>query len=316
MQANPSSSLKPLLFVLGGQQPPIDLQSVIQASVRGKENTEISRAAIELEKAITLINAAVGGACTSLQAMSALMLPEQLSIILWLAYLAFTKETEEIEEFDFIDKRNRTSWHVLQELANVNLLDWQTTLFAQLALTEIPREIEFPPGHPLPGRVYRQHPLVSFSNFYYPTQSFYSYIRDEREAELIHIMADLGANEIVIRDLSHDSLSTSHLADSLPIQTLHFPGKRWSPDIALEYSKYHWLPYETTWKMVIEERINHGCLEATIQIDIDFSRILIGQLSRIKNLINEFFSINPEFLDSSWHQVMQPRQVEIKFPQS
>lgn len=315
MQSNLSRPLKPLLFVLRDRQPPIDLQALVQSALQGRANAETSRAAIELEKVITSINAEVGGACSSLQSMAALMLPEQLATMLWMSYLLFIKETRESDDDHFIQKRNRASKAVLQALANVDLVSWHNTFLDQFPLSALPYEIRFPPGHPLPGKAYRQHPLYLFNNFYYPSQSFYSYVLDERKSELIRIMADLGASEIVIYDFSQSSVGANASGGSPSVQTLRYPGKAWIASTTLDYSKYCWLPNEVDWKTVISERITHGCLEATIQIDIDFSRVLTEQLHRIKSLVNQFFSIDPAIVDNAWHQIMQTHQFRVKFPQ-
>lgn len=54
----------------------------------------------------------------------------------------------------------------------------------------------FPPGHPMPNKLYRQHPLPDKKHYYMPNDYYYKILLEEKEVELIKILCDLGANKI------------------------------------------------------------------------------------------------------------------------
>ncbi|MGB3511853.1 MAG: hypothetical protein WBA93_21975 [Microcoleaceae cyanobacterium] len=77
-------------------------------------------------------------------------------------------------------------------LSEFNLEGW-SEFITETPYSDIPEDFDFPPGHPLPGKLYRAHPLKSKSNKYIPIEVFDSLLYAEREAELIRLLVDLGA---------------------------------------------------------------------------------------------------------------------------
>lgn len=86
-------------------------------------------------------------------------------------------------------------------LSEFNLEGW-SEFITETPYSDIPEDFDFPPGHPLPGKLYRAHPLKSKSNKYIPIEVFDSLLYAEREAELIRLLVDLGATQITIKEKS------------------------------------------------------------------------------------------------------------------
>ena len=84
-------------------------------------------------------------------------------------------------------------------LNEFNLEGW-SEFITETPYSDIPEDFDFPPGHRLPGKLYRAHPLKSKSNKYIPIEVFDSLLYAEREAELIRLLVDLGATKITIKE--------------------------------------------------------------------------------------------------------------------
>ena len=83
------------------------------------------------------------------------------------------------------EKQNKdTQSDINQILNSLKLEDW-SSFVAQIPYTSIPKDFDFPPGHPLPGKLYRSHPLKSKINNYIPIEAFDYLLYAEREDELI-----------------------------------------------------------------------------------------------------------------------------------
>lgn len=321
-QAGQKSNLnhrKPLIYVIAVEQSTIP--ELLTLALEGRERVEFSRAELELKKALRLMALMTGGNASSLPFLSALSLPGPTTAILWTANALLSIDTERTD----IDpeKTNRDSLHLLQALNHVSLNYWYEDLVEKVSISSIPAEIKFLPGHPIAGKLYRQHPLESKQEYYYPVDSYYSLIYDEREAELIQILSDLGATKIVIdkpqrsRNAGTKTIENDDLVEiedfSSGTFVFDYIGRNWSPNLNFDTSKYIWLDYEPMWKSVVNGRISNGALSASFEINIDFSNTIAGKLEGIEGLVNEMESINYIDLEALLKLTLRKRRVQVKF---
>ncbi|MGK7945427.1 MAG: hypothetical protein AB4058_13255 [Microcystaceae cyanobacterium] len=212
---------------------------------------------------------------------------------------------------------------VLEELeAQLNLLH----------IKEIPEELRFPPGHPIPQKLYREHPLKAKANHYIPVESYYSLLFEEREAELIRILAELGATKISIEEESNEQLVLNFAGETevqkianlegkiekqgtqeyKKVRTQEYIGKYWTPDLSFDRAKYSWLDYEPTWEAIVEGRLNNGQLSAVIELTTDISNEITTTMGLAEGLLKQLgaFELNLDF--SQNHLKRRKFMVEFK----
>jgi len=153
--------------------------------------------------------------------------------------------------------------------------------------------LDFPPGHPLPGKLYRAHPLKSKSNKYIPIEVFDSLLYAEREPELIRLLVDLGATKITIKEKKVGKTATEIEANAKltgaggvegkiegdtnssdeSIRNLSLEGKPWNLEIVEKFDEknYSWLAYEPASTAVAHSRLYGKCLTASIELTNDDS---------------------------------------------
>ncbi|MCG8566915.1 MAG: hypothetical protein MI747_17725, partial [Desulfobacterales bacterium] len=156
----------------------------------------------------------------------------------------------------------------------------------------------FPPGHPLPGKIYRLHPLAELansnkSNVYIPEETYDDVLYAEREAELIKLLVALGATRISIRKagmgyqqeskITSDSSSADASVASIKrerknqsytslgqytcdARTFTLEGLEWKKSDRLDLSPFGWLLYEPSWGAMVNAREVGGCLQASIEL--------------------------------------------------
>jgi hypothetical protein len=304
---------------------PNPYQNPLLGLIEGKAQVEISRAGLELKKVIVYLNSITGGAIGSLPTLVALNLPHRLLTLLWIAHTLFDESFFHSEDyFKFLDHDARM---LFRAIAQVSLKQWQEEIVETVSILNIDPKIGFPLGHPLPDRFYRQHPLKEKANHYYPVELFHVLLRDEREAELIELLSDLGANKIMIQNQANSSErfegdSDALLRSSLGVpqasadRTFEFPGKHWSSDLKFDPTRYLWLAYEQTWQTIAHTRVYQGCSSASLELTIDMANAISGQIDQIKNLAAEYKSINLESLSTLKSRILQPRKLCVTFPTS
>ncbi|NEQ41517.1 MAG: hypothetical protein F6K40_37120 [Okeania sp. SIO3I5] len=114
-------------------------------------------------------------------------------------------------------------------LNEFNLEGW-SEFITETPYSEIPEDFDFPPGHPLPGKLYRAHPLKSKSNKYIPIEVFDSLLYAEREAELIRLLVDLGATKITIKEKKVGKTATEIEANAQLTEKFWFKASPWIGD--------------------------------------------------------------------------------------
>jgi len=153
----------------------------------------------------------------------------------------------------------------------------------------------FPPGHPQIGKSYKLHPLASLSssgkrNVYIPQDRYDELLLEEREAELLKLLVELGATKITISEKSssngNSAKSASIAGDSklapevkmegaaslvnnhLDQDTRNFElvGRPWQRGEKLVKEKFAWVEFEPSWGALIAARQIGECTKAAIEI--------------------------------------------------
>lgn len=201
------------------------------------------------------------------------------------------------------------------------------------------RGFKFPPGHPIVGQAYRLHPLANYANTkksdtYMPENDYDNILLEEREAELLKILINLGATKIEIiekdendnsslvsasvtadvaiasSNISGSSKSTAN-SNNTNTRTYSLVGKVWHENDSLNRGDYAWLSYEPQWDTLITAREIGGCTSATVEIkqlskysiDRELSADIKAKINEIKgevkhskdNQTNKIYIINVDF---------------------
>lgn len=180
-------------------------------------------------------------------------------------------------------------------------------------------DLEFPPGHPQCGALYRVHPINE--NQYIPIENFDDVLNAEREFELVRLLTDLGATSIFIQELFLENEAvergvetTLATMSSVKIQakrgqesyrknsrSIQLPGKQWIPDMKLDEAKYHWLAYEPDWKAIAYARCEGECLSAEIRLANGVSPTLTAEFES-SGLLKALASIDVKFQHNNRNQ--------------
>ena len=243
-----------------------------------------------------------------------------------------TSTTQELD-LQLVSNDEEFSVRATQILTQLNLRQLQS-LVETIPFSSLPEEFEFPPGHPLPESIYRVHPLKTKNKRYIPLESFYSLLFDERESELIRLLTDLGANKIVIQEITNE---TNDQGANLNIQlggigggegnlmregkqlgtkarTIKLRGKHWTPNLNFEPEKYSWLPFEPKWEGLVHARIHGGTLSDSIELTSDISYAIGGNIQLTEGILQNIaeFRAGMKAINSS-----QKKQVfEVEFSDS
>ncbi len=243
-----------------------------------------------------------------------------------------TSTTQELA-FHSLSNDEEFSAKATQILNQLNLSQLQS-LVEMIPFSSLPEEFEFPPGHPLPESIYRVHPLKTKNKRYIPLESFYSLLFDEREAELIRLLTDLGAKKIVIQEVTNETNDQGVNANvklggmgggegsriregkqsGIKARTIKLRGKHWTPNLNIEPEKYSWLPYEPKWEGLVHARIHGGTLSDSIELTSDISYAIGGNIKLTEGILQNLaeFGAGMKAINSS-----QKKQVfEVEFSDS
>lgn len=150
----------------------------------------------------------------------------------------------------------------------------------------------FPPGHPRIGCSYRLHPLAGRGNapkdnLYIPEDKFDELLFEEREAELIRLLVNLGATRISISENTDESwsnnvkgglsanapaagggasISSSKSSQSSGVRQREFilnPVKSHESE-KISHPDYAWVDFEPSWQSLIFSREIGRCTKASI----------------------------------------------------
>ncbi|MDJ0637144.1 MAG: hypothetical protein QNJ34_28480 [Xenococcaceae cyanobacterium MO_188.B29] len=225
-------------------------------------------------------------------------------------YASINKHKEDSFNQEKNDTKSIVSQNEIEQtLEKIDFSNW-IDFIEQIPFSSIPEELDFPPGHPLPNRFYRVHPLKNKNHQYIPAEQFESLLYKERESELIKLLVDLGATDICVQELSSSKTKESvegkvsliglgegsfekngesqKLSSNSQITKLK--PKNWTPE-NFNPEIYSWLPYEPYWESLVYARLKGGCLSSSIELTSDTSFAISAQLGLAEGLFKNLGSL-------------------------
>jgi len=223
--------------------------------------------------------------------------------------------------------KNELSSHL--DRINLDIADW-IEFIEQIPFARIPQEIDFPPGHPLPRRLYRVHPLKKKRNRYIPVEVFDFLLYEEREAELVKLLIDLGAVEITINNLSSTKTKGGVIAKATAsgiggfetknegereilnsdTRLIKLGQKNWNSE-KFDEAEYSWLAYEPSWEVLVHARLRGQCLSSSVELNSDASYSISASLGLTEGLIQQFADVGGGIEFSNLYK--ESKLFEIKF---
>jgi hypothetical protein len=296
-------SYRRLLHVLAQGQTPRDFKDPIEHSFRDND-VVISRAELDLRRAVQTLMIHTGLAVNSLEVLTALELPGSTAALFWAIRLLLDDTLPaEMSQTHRIRKRDHDSRLLYQALAQIDLDHWYSTMVDKATITALPVGLQFRPGHPLAQRYYRQHPLPAKQQVYLPVASYFADLFNERKQELIRLLVNLGATRL---EISTGGTPT-------PPEVLVYPGRLWTSSQGLNLAEYTWLPYESTWQTVLADRSAGRITTATLALTLDVNDMITIQLAALKNLIAQLDCVEALDNDSFDRNYLQPQRVTVTF---
>ena len=308
---SPPHFSRPLLYVLDYDQSPDDLpQKLWRNALKGETDVFISRAEIDLRKAIQALAFVGNASINSFPTLTALSLPGRATALLWTIHILLQQTYQKPDLENPIHHRNHDARLLFQQLAKLDLDPWYIHSVAQTTPDTLPTGIEFPPGQLIPGQMYRQHPFKSKSHCYYPATHYFSLLFEEREQALLTLLGDLGAAKIVI-----EAIHNEHSSGETHKQVFEYANRPQRLTGSIDTQRYPWLAYEPVWQSVVNERLNRGMSSTQFEFDIDVMGLLRTQIQATAQLIPELDSmmLPANYEEALLMQVIQPRKVQVKF---
>jgi len=312
---------KTLLYVLAPNQSRDSVQSPFSVALEEiSEHMDVRRAEIELKRMVRQLMVMTGGAIYSPLMLSTIGLPYPISIVLWVtATLLEDAPSKQIDRF--VEKRTHDSVKLLRSLNEYRqfLSEWWQTSVTLVPVSALPETLTFPVGHPTPPRLYHQHPLSSKPDHYYPVNAYYSLLYEERERELIRLLADLGATQILIQPLMpkpNTADQPAQLPDEIQSDTvprvLQYRGRPLST-VHFDASHYEWLAHEPSWQTVVESRMKYSCLSASLEISLDISNTVAALLDGIESLSEQLTSVRALNINALRDRILKKQFVQVEF---
>jgi hypothetical protein len=154
----------------------------------------------------------------------------------------------------------------------------QILIFVDQDITEL---LSFPPGHPQRNVVYVGHPFVP--RVYFPINKFHPSIVDDKAAESLSLLTELGASDITIEllrghvrfgkamFLKADPLESTQVGGEVRAEEGHHvvfraklnPRGRPKPDL----KNLAWLPHEPYWQELARARMKGGLTDFSLKVD-------------------------------------------------
>jgi hypothetical protein len=232
----------------------------------------------------------------------------------------FFSPQEELNSSQLKEEMKKQGFDEITSQEVINLWDRKCVTIQDLEVVkERYEDIEFSPGHPIPGYLYRQHPLKSKKTTYVEYQSYYSLLLEEKQAELTKLLFELGAKEIYILnttsselnsqfgikadssftveaegnlgnntrakkkiDMSLDLAFDNMIRNQNALSKLNYYsciGKPWNKQMKINERNYEWLPYSPEWDTIIKGRIDNQLKCALIRLTIDISNTMNSNFS-------------------------------------
>ena len=274
---NQAPFTKPLLHILGpGEQPEDLLKKPKRMALRGQADVYITRAELELKKAMQSLTLMTHAEINSITNLTALSLPKSATSLFWTIKTFLQGKYDKPDDLSHIHHRNCDARLLFQHLVRLNLESWSKYVVDYISADSLPEDILFTVGHPVPGRTYRRHPFKSRRNQYYPTTEFFSMLLEERERSLLALLGELGATKITLTPIPNfeDLDCKASLAAQLNQQVFEYPPSNQPLPKSIDWQRHPWLAGEATWQSVVRERLQKGALSAQFNIDSDVMGML------------------------------------------
>lgn len=316
--AVPVLPFKPLLHILDrGEMPGDMVKKPKQIALRGQTDVYITRAEIELKKAMQSLAFVTQSEINSIYTLTALSLPPSVAPLFWTINALLQEKYPKPNDNSLIQHRNHDARLLFQQLAKLNLLPWSARLVEYLRPDELPDDLLFPLGHPLVGRTYRRHPFKSRRNHYYPVTDYFSMLFKEREQALLRMLAQLGATKIIITPIpaTSDLDCQASLAAQLHQTVFSYPPRTGALPASLDFQQYPWLAGEPTWSAIAQQRLSSGALSAQFEFNMDVMGLLKSQIKRIAQLVPGLDSMKlpDNYSDLMLSEILKTRQVKVEF---
>ncbi|MEO1447806.1 MAG: hypothetical protein AAFV46_16535, partial [Cyanobacteria bacterium J06635_11] len=195
----PNPLSKPLLHILDHGEMPGDMAIIAKLdSFHPKSDVYITRAEMELKKAMQSLAFMTNSEINSVTTLTAMSLPKVVTPLFWTIRALLQEKYQRPNDRNRIHHRNQDARLLFHQLARLNLRNWSKQIVGYIRADELPDNLRFPPGHPVRGQTYRRHPFKSRWTHYYPVADYFSMLFEERERALLTLLGDLGATKITM----------------------------------------------------------------------------------------------------------------------
>lgn len=307
---------KPLIYILPKESP--ELKQVVSNEIQS----------LEKESDNSSVDFAVDVVLSTSSALAVGFNPLSMLLMGWGLKKLKEKRSDAKEDSEETQKFREAAKSQLKRI-NVDLADW-FEFIEEIPFSKIPPDIDFPPGHPLPRRFYRVHPLKDKSNRYIPVEVFDTLLYEERESELIKLLIDLGAVEITIKDLSSNKAKGKASANvsatgtggfeakaegekensSSETRLIKLNRKRWDKS-QFKRENYNWLAYEPAWETIVHARLEGECILSSIELNSDTSYSISAGLGLTEGFIQQFADVGAGIEFSNLKK--ESKLFEVKF---
>ncbi|MBE7384982.1 MAG: hypothetical protein F6J95_026665 [Leptolyngbya sp. SIO1E4] len=311
-----SLGFRSLLYVLNYGEDPTDLPRMLwQEALKGESDVFISRAEIDLRKAMQALSFSTDSNVNSFESLAALSLPGTTTALFWTIESLLKQKYQKPDLNNLIRHRNHDARLLFKRLAQLNLDPWYESAVSRVSPEAISAELQFLPGHPIAGHMYRQHPLKTHQHCYYPIATYFSLLFEERKQALLKILEALGATKVV---MSPAYPQTSDRLGSNQPERIEYATRPQRSMSAFKPSQHPWLAYEPSWQSVVDTRLTRRVPSLSFEIDIDVMGILRTQIQTTAQLISELTSmlLPNEYRDTLAAESLHPMQVEVEFQNS
>ncbi len=304
-QGGEDSRLRPLLHVLGPGQSAKDFQDPIEQSFRD-DDVIISRAELDLRRAVQQLMLSTGSAIGSLELLAALQLPSHTAAIVWAARLLLNETLAgDLYPDNTVRRTNHDARLLYRAIAQIDLAPWYKTTVKKAAITALPAGLQFWPGHPVAQRYYRQHPLPGRSQLYLSVATYFVDLFYERRQELIRLLVSLGATRIQFENLA--------TAQPGPPEVLTYPSYPGPSAGDFNPADYPWLPHELQWQRLVSDRLSYRVPTATFELTLDVNGLIATQIAALKNLMTQLESVKLVDNEAIDRDYLQPQRVTVAF---
>jgi len=320
-----SDASKPFLYVLGYGQTSKDFEHPLAKAFKGTEALELMRAEVDLKRFLSNLRYLTRGAANSLTTLSAAGLPGLSPALIWVAMSLIRGENAELPLHqpnfetlsDYGYRRDHDALLILRSLHDqIESPGYKNSSIRVIKPNEMPPHLKFPAGHPLPRIFYRCHALPHKREFFYPVSAYFSLLLDDKEAELVQLLTDLGATLIRVYD-DHDPAQIGVHPERPPenrqVRALEFNGHRGFPYTAFDHTRYAWLHSEPTWQALVKARLNHGCRSTWVTLTNDVSNLLDTQLQGVQEIMHQLETLRSINIKHLQRFVLRRRQVQVQF---